>query len=937
MHNVSKTQLTALLLALVTTATTLVVVLAFPSAAYAQEGIGEADIIRFRRRVQARPPVEVVLHRAPKATGWSLRLVDRSTSKTITLNEFPEWAGADYYGYDVLVSDQGRSTVVVFEASPAPGVEAPPSAESWQVAWAYGKNSLDKSARWRLLAETKTTPLDGGDRLVLREVDGATRLVRLKTSDRTSFCGAQLGSFEVFDDRKIAFRTRLALDPLLVDAVEAKASLPNEPFAPSPYLNFYGWFSASSDRRNQDDARSAPRPIELGDRDVKTAWTEGAPGLGRGEFVTARISPALKLRALRVFPGDGRSEEEFEAFSRPKTLLISLSEGRRYKVDLPDVPFRTLEARGGFIVDLPEAVRTNCLSVAILEAREGRRKSLGEEAWKRDYTAISEITPVSELHGLPPEVAALVTVEMLLKEDDPRRARRLSTLVSPLGDELVKQLRRVLQTGREEDRVRVVPLLRGLPSEEAVSILVTLFESVKETDRSYPLVKRSLVPHGEGAAEGLMNLHRGKQIENVRKQIDLVRLVGRLGTTEHRRELSRELGEGSSRLRNERARAVARGGDALLPTLFETIASEPDSARGYDALRVITSVGRQKFYRGQGTATGSKSLLRALDNSESRRSQLLILRALGMYETEGAVPRLVKVINEAKDPLGREEAVEAVGRYEGREARRAVEKALGDQSPDVRLSAISAIRQREDSAASLPEVRVYVDRETWNQGLADGFTLLAESGDKSVIEFLERSIARDPTSERAVLITESLERAEQPISDGLLFQILDDEDANFLIVKHSIDLLGLADSEASLERLSNIARKGSSREIFDDRRNESLRTRALLALGRRRTTAAADVLLDVVKENADEHVRRTALRGLSFMADRNLIRKLQLLQRSTPDSLEDAFDDTVKSIDRRASVNEVESEIGELSDEVDQRAEDAERDKEDEKGDEDEK
>jgi hypothetical protein len=60
------------------------------------------------------------------------------------------------------------------------------------------------------------------------------------------------------------------------------------------------------------------------------------------------------------------------------------------------------------------------------------------------------------------------------------------------------------------------------------------------------------------------------------------------------------------------------------------------------------------------------------------------------------------------------------------------------------------------------------------------------------------------------------------------------------------------------------------------------------------------------------------------MADRALIRELQLIQQSAPDSFRGDFEDTIDSIDRRASVNELEAQIDELSKEAAERSREAE-------------
>lgn len=899
--------ITALLLALA--------FFAWAPAATAQS-VGPDHIIRFEEdfRKAGRDGVRIVMHRPPGTNGWDLRLVDMKDSSTLGVTRFPEWTGAAYYDYEAKPVTLSGAEILLFSAKPSSRRNAPPAASQFQVAHAYGQSPRGNGKIWKQIANTTYSELDGGTRLEVRDTNKRTELVRITTEEST-FCGGDMG-YHVFVPESMAFRTEIALEEALTETEKVKATLPQNKFEPSPYRGFYLWFSASSNRRNSDDSLTVIRPLELGDLSLETAWAESDPGDGREQWVTARLNTALKVRGVRIFPGVGSSEKEFRKYRRPKKLLIATGDGARFEVEIPDLPFRTLMARGGVFVELPRPIRTRCFSLVILDSRPALDKRFGEEHWKTTSVAMSEVTPVSELFGLPPDVAALVVVEMLLKKEDPAQARRLALLASPLGADLVDVLRDVVAEGTEEDRARVAPLLRYMPAEQAVPVLIELFRTIDSDDRSYLAVKRAMVTHREHVANQLVNMLTESPPEDDRKHADLLRLVGRLGAPEDIRPLIRRLGENGRQIRQERIRALTRGGAGMLEELFAVARTRPNTGAGHDALQALSSLGRQLHFRDQGAPPDADSLAVAYRKSKDRRDRLLALRGMRYFRSDAALELLPGVANTAEDPLVRRSALEAIARYPEREARLVLESSLNDPSPDVRIEAVQAIEHRSDRTRSVAALMSYVEDERWPQGLESGFGVIAAIGNERARQYLHTELLRTAPSKRAELIAQAFERNDKAIDAATVAEVLSREDRSFMLTRHLIDSLGVENSEQGQKLLIDIIESETPFPNFEPRRNEILEGRAILSLGRRRTFAARKLLLDLLHERKDSQSQKMLLRSLAFFEDESLIPELEVRKEAAPQGLQSAYQAAIDMIERRARIKSVEETVDAVDDRI---------------------
>lgn len=67
-------------------------------------------------------------------------------------------------------------------------------------------------------------------------------------------------------------------------------------------------------------------------------WIEGVPGLGRGEWIEARFKRAVRLRELRILPGNLAYMTAFYRYARPKSLKAVFSDGTSVRLRLEDAP-----------------------------------------------------------------------------------------------------------------------------------------------------------------------------------------------------------------------------------------------------------------------------------------------------------------------------------------------------------------------------------------------------------------------------------------------------------------------------------------------------------------------------------------------------------------------------------------------------------------------
>lgn len=858
---------------------------------------------------------------------WQVQVADASSAadtdsaKSLgpgkSLGKVPDWITADHYGFEVVSEPLGdKQTAVILAALPGVQGEAPPSATQFQVVWIVEPRR--GSLHWRRLDTAQYSTLDGGERFEFRDHGKYKRLIRRRRGHDSIFCGASAKEpvlFDAYRPKTGRFTQELDIQQLVADAPTVKAHASDADFTPPRLQAFYQWFAASSDRRSPNRRGALIRPLELGDHTVDTAWLEGVDGLGRGEFVSAQINDAVELSSVRLVPGLGGSKAQYQAFARPTRLLVGLSNGSRYIVDIGKISFDEVSSGRGVMIDLPEPQKTRCISVMLLDAEKGGRVD-GQPGWARETVAVAEITPYSVLHGADADQTARRVVERIAAEKDPRRRQRIAELALTLKDNLVTEVRRAVREGSPQQRRRIIPLMASLPAKEAVPMLVDFLRQTDPSAAEYRAVKRSLAAHYADAAPGLVAYLSEGSLDDPRKHTDVLRLLGRVAEPDDLTALIDDLGEGPDMVRNERIRAIGAGGAPLVEPLVVFARAKVNTDAGYDALRTLDLLGKRLHYNDQGDLPRAELFRELLAQGNKRRGLMRALRVAKFFRTDGFVDLVRERFVAHDDPLVRQAAIAALARYPSATARTTIVAALEDPSPDVRIAAISALGERDDAGKVIAEVIDYSKKERWRPGLRQAFRVLASIDTETTTAAFHRRFKQDPNTPASLLAAQALDRASRTIDAELARSLVEDSEVNMEMRIEMLDLLGLDNSPEGESFLLGLMTDQGWKKLADSTRQQrQLRDHIFMSVGRRRSTKAREQLLDAARHADSVAVQKIALRALAFFEDQALLEALREWRDSADPRLHGSIDQTITMIDRRLSLTSVREDISKVLDE----------------------
>ena len=847
--------------------------------------------------------------------------------KDLSVINVPSWLSPKTYNMSVTTKRHSASrTYVLFEAIPKQNDVSVGGSTTVQVAWMVTKQRGTNP--WTFIAQAQYSDLDGGQILELRpnpSKKNTWNLIRQRPLPTVRFCGEGGGDamdVERFEPNGAGFELEMDLQQITKGAKDAQAYLPNQAFVPPVLSNYSLWRAATSDRRNQSStAQTVIRPLALGDRDITTVWGEGAADLGVGQFVTARVDDTVPMKGMRVFPGHGRDATYYDNYARPTKVLLGFSDGTRYVVDLPQTSHAELAAKEGLIIDLPSPIQTSCVSVMILESRRStaplpvtsnaRAKKRARAA--RTTSVIAEMTPYSLVHGLTNAQAAPILLDLYLKESRPKYKQRLAYIARPYGPELVEATRAKLSDKEitPAQRSSLSALLGIMPPAEAVPVLVDLFAKEPITSTSYRPIKLALYAHGPNASKALFALSDTLPASESRKKTDLMRLLGRIAPAEELTQLIADLGKGDPLVRNERVRAILGGGLPMVEPLLEVAVSSVDKARGIDALKGLSTIGRRAMQPGKlMTPVQAQALIKAARQAKRTRFKMHAFDVLGRFDAAGADLYFKDdVLKNAQNPLIRRAAVEALEHLSDALAREALEQALFDPSPDVRIRAIHSLNERKDRAASISKVLVYVDRERWSQGLQPGIQLIAEVGLAEDIKKIEAFVSDKSQPDRALVAARALRRARRGISGDVAGSILFDKQTAYPLRGQLVQLLGKDQSPKGRALLLRIIEGDAMQPLEVPKRASALKQGAMFALGQRRNIDDLPVLLKQAETNPNLNLQLAAVRAMAFYDDPRVLRQLDVFKANAKGELKEAISDTQSSIQRRIDLKSLREEF----------------------------
>lgn len=878
----------------------------------------------------AQPP-RMSLRRSPSTN--NLQLVVSSTGKKprdLSIVEIPAWLRQEGYRFEVTLKPAtANKTYVLFEALPLDEDLSSGGSTTLQLAWLVERGSFrGATTAWAFIAQASFSDLDGGQVLEFRQHGKKWGLYRQRPLPSMRFCGLgqeKTMDLERFVPEQSSFVLELDLDKLKEDAKQLQAYLPSRAFGQPALNNYYLWRAATSDLRNRADTGSTIiRPLELGDRNIQTAWRDGSEALGRGEFVSARIEPSVPLKGLRIFPGHGQSQEQYQSHATPKRLLLGLSTGQRYVVDLPQLAYAELSKREGLLIELPQPEQTTCLSVLILEAYPalGPAPKAADFKLPREYeeakrarsaVAISEITPFSLVHGLEPKAASKILIQTYKAEPNDMLRQRLAIMARPFGRELSSRIREALMDEQpsEQERVRLVALLANLPGTEAIDLLLELVTKADIKSEEYRTIKLSLYAHRAEAAGPLFALIERLPPEEDRRSTDLIRLFGRIATGPQLEQLIPALGQGTELVRNERVRAIAGGDVSMIEPLIEAAQRWTDAQPGEDALKSLSTIGRRQLNPRVLSEAQQDKLIQIAKNAKRRRFKLRTIQALERFAVDRAAPHLREaLLLSSPDTLIRSAAARALGAMTHPDAIRGLKESLVDSSPDVRISGMDAIALRKDRHSFEDAVYTYATREHWRRGLESALLFLAQSEDEAKVDVVRKLINATAHVDHALVAARALSRARRGLTQEQAQGALFSPSSPFALRHQIVELLGYAQDAGSRQLLLKLIEAPDAlQELEEPKRVDDLRQAALFAIGQRRDMRDVKLLIDCAIQEPNPRLKEAALRALSFYQEARVIAQIEAAKPKLGPTLLNEAQNAQDIIKRRISINEAAEDL----------------------------
>jgi HEAT repeat protein len=781
--------------------------------------------------------------------------------------------------------DTGGNAVLRFSASPI-GDDADllgrDSFQAWFVAggghsliWSGTVNALEPGAR----IELADLNADGRKEVVLGEFDA-----------QVLFCGRSRARLfpRIWDFKKRSFVPAPFEPRLPPDTELVTARLDDDAPSSSHFGDIVRFRSASSDLRDsrQGLTTRVSLPTALGDGQPSTAWIEGVAGPGRGQFVTADTSHAFPMRGLRIFPGHGANDKAYAVHGRPSRVLLAFSGGETIAATLPSTPRRRLAEGAALYIEFPRPLRTRCVTILILEV-EGGQKGPG--------TAISEIRPLFEPDFLPRKEAVRTVVQTLIVEKDRRRRADLIRVAKTVGPEALPAVREAFdaELSRDDRLPRLeplIPLLAALPPEGLRGIATKLLAHPQLSAADLARLQRTISLDRPAYADALLTLALDESAPDL-SRTRAVQIVGRAAPADKVIALAPLLGRGDRLFRSRVVRGVSRAPFSVSQTLLDIASNEPGSTACDDALWALDRVVRRHLRGVFKDLTGAEQILSIYNNTDDLRVRMRALRLLNRVRAPGGDVFLVTVLESKEREEVRELAAIALKHYDSDVATDALLRTLHDESPTLRIAAVSSLQSRPNLPRVIRDVRDYTRRESWKRGRAAGYRLLADSDLRDGADYLYELIdgADDVRAYDAIVAILGARHHVRPLA---LDPVITGTKRPVRMRLKAVQALAFAtdpDSELLLTRIL----KGEA-EV-----DEALRPAAARGLGRRRSEAGLTSLVDTVTDPRDPNLQRACIRSLGFYTDDRALRVLVGLRSKVDLRTRKVLEDSIDNITDR--------------------------------------
>jgi len=609
------------------------------------------------------------------------------------------------------------------------------------VVW-QGRTGLGGEVGERLGREVRFDDLTG---------DGAPEIIVGQAFESVRLCGTErlpLLFREVYDPQSGKLRPVLARRPDLrgaVDLTEAGGAGPV-----SSILRAATPTGASRSAGDRGDPLLLAPPGSLVDGDPTTAWIPGNGAAG-GEFVTFSLVTrdyGLSRLGIRPVPAGDKAAR----YDRPRSLLLATEDGV-FRLSFTTDP----KTRPGETVwfDLPEPVRTGCLSLVVEQTYEG---GAGKQLALADLVVLTEVDSAEGLGRLARDM------------DDDERGEQAAMLLRRVGPGAVDPIRGAWDELGGTGRRRAVRVLAEAGPEEAIDLLAAA--AVGDDPVSAAAGLAGIERAGNAGVRALA-VYLG--VEDDAEFAAAARLLGQLDRDAAFGALADATGEGGRErrrlLREQLGRAAARstGRQELLWSAIEEASSADQTERALDLMRAAI-----------GSTTLTERLVAlAVERfaaAERFADRYRLLEVLAGSGDPGARDQLRAGLADG-DPKIRAVAVVGAGLQQGwDEASAMVREGLVDEAVEVRLAALGAVAVAGVGGAAAADLIALVERDPWPEvrgrvvalaprlADADAAVLLrAAAGDASVtVRLAAMEVAGGvPGSGVDALIEERLADAEE--------------------------------------------------------------------------------------------------------------------------------------------------------------------------------
>lgn len=526
-----------------------------------------------------------------------------------------------------------------------------------------------------------------------RTGDGQPDLVVGLRREGTSLCGQPETILQprAFDPARSEMRPVVLsrVSPDGATAVTATRQSPG-PTGP-PLVRALQLIGASSRSGAGETVDALGPPRALGDGSVETFWAEGRGGPGRGEFVVGQWGTRLPIRAIALTVSP--SGEAAARLGRPRTLWITGDSGAPLRVVIPEDAASHPGER--YWVVPPSPLPWRCVSVVLDEAfaPTGARES-------EVHTGLAEVEIFTDLDfgdGVEGLVAMLV--------EGGRQGDEAARLLAGLGAVSVAPVaaawERLDGQGRRR-AVRVLAIAARDGSEDAVDALARAATDDEEEVRRSAL--EALGTLGERAGELLAQLALAPAPLGEEAVRSLLRHEPRIVVPALLAALDAEGGAERPAVREGLAQAIAAADEEAVRPFSAWVAADPPIAGLASA---VLGLAEQPATHALAARLLSTTVGRVESFSDRWRTVRAALRLSADPEVDAWLASLAA---DAEEWMLRAAAVEALGRRGSERRLEVARAALSDEYPRVRVQAIALLDAADEDDEAIAQ---RIEGDSW--------------------------------------------------------------------------------------------------------------------------------------------------------------------------------------------------------------------------------